>query len=106
MINTLWHHYLSLPQRTLASSDATFTFNVVALSAPVTITTASVAYGTRGQPYRWTVIAGALPGGLSLDRNTGLISGTPATVETFNFTVAVTDLNGSSASKLFKTLVR
>jgi hypothetical protein len=88
-------------------------------TAPVTITTTAVANGTRGQfytqqlnatggfmPYFWAVTSGALPGGLLLDRNTGLISGAPAVIGTFNFTVTVTDSNGSSASKLYKTLIR
>lgn len=88
-------------------------------TAPLTISTASVAYGTRGQPYSqqlnasggsapysWIVTSGALPAGLSLNRNTGLIGGTPAASGTFNFTVTVTDQNGFSASKSYKTLVR
>jgi hypothetical protein len=41
-------------------------------------------------PYRWSVISGSLPVGLSLS-TTGLLSGKPTTVGQFSFTVQVTD---------------
>src|SRR3989442_16040371 len=63
--------------------------NAAAGPQPVKITTTSLATARVGaaysaaltatggkQPYRWTLAAGALPGGLSLASN-GLISGTP-----------------------------
>ena len=42
-------------------------------------------------PYAWSITAGALPGGLTLNPGTGAITGTPTTPGTFNFTVKVTD---------------
>ncbi len=42
-------------------------------------------------PYTWSVSVGALPTGLSLNPSTGIISGTPTIVGTFNFTILVTD---------------
>jgi len=42
-------------------------------------------------PYTWSVISGSLPSGLSLASSTGLISGTPTSSGTSNFTVQVTD---------------
>ncbi len=50
------------------------------------------------QPYRWTVDAGSLPSGLSLSES-GLISGTPLTAGTTNFTVRLTDSGGASVTK-------
>lgn len=38
----------------------------------------------------WSVIAGALPPGLTLDPETGIISGTPTAAGTYNFTVQAT----------------
>ncbi len=42
-------------------------------------------------PYDWRVSAGALPDGLVLGFNTGLIVGQPTAIGTFSFTVRVTD---------------
>ncbi|MHC4715154.1 MAG: Ig domain-containing protein, partial [Planctomycetota bacterium] len=70
------------------------------------VTTSSLPNGTVGigysqtvaatggvTPYSWSVVAGALPGGLSLNSSTGEISGTPTTEEVANFTVRATDSN-------------
>ena len=42
-------------------------------------------------PYSFAVTSGALPAGLSLDPNLGIISGTPTTAGTFTATITVTD---------------
>jgi len=44
----------------------------------------------------WSISSGTLPTGLSLNSNTGVISGTPTTAMTRNFTVKTTDLVESS----------
>ncbi len=41
--------------------------------------------------YKWSVLSGALPGGLALDSFTGAITGHPTAVGTFNFTVELRD---------------
>ena len=46
-------------------------------------------------PYHFTVSAGALPAGVSLDASTGTVSGTPTTAGAFSYAVSVTDSNGS-----------
>jgi hypothetical protein len=51
--------------------------------------TFTVSGGT--PPYGWAIVAGALPPGLTLDGNTGVLSGTPTTVGTYTYTVRVTD---------------
>jgi Putative Ig domain len=50
---------------------------------------------TGGTPaYTWSITAGSLPAGLTLAATTGIISGTPTTSGTYNFTATVSD-NGS-----------
>ncbi|MHC4713423.1 MAG: putative Ig domain-containing protein [Planctomycetota bacterium] len=46
-------------------------------------------------PYSWAVVSGSLPAGLSLNSSTGEISDMPTTAETANFTVEVTDSQGT-----------
>jgi len=48
--------------------------------------------------YTWSIIAGSLPPGLSLVPSTGLISGTPTTAGTSNFTVQVVSGDAQTAT--------
>lgn len=50
------------------------------------------------QPYTFSIIAGSLPTGLSLNTSTGQISGTPTVGGAFQVTGKVIDSNGSSAT--------
>ena len=53
---------------------------------------AQTVFGTGGIPsYKWSIISGALPGGLALDSFTGAITGNPTAVGTFAFTVELRD---------------
>jgi subtilisin family serine protease len=77
------------------------------------ITTTSLADATNTQaysqtlaatggttPYTWSVGSGALPAGLSLDPNTGALTGTPAELAgTYSFTAQVTDAASQTATK-------
>jgi hypothetical protein len=59
----------------------------------------SAAFSANGgtTPYAWSIIAGALPGGLNLGQD-GSVSGTPTTPGTFTFSVQVTDKNNASSN--------
>lgn len=75
-------------------------------ATPPVITTTSLPDATQGvaysqtlsatggrPPYSWSLTAGSLPTGLSLNSSTGVISGTPTATGTSSFTVKVTDAN-------------
>jgi len=76
-----------------------------------TITTATLPNGTVGTAYSrtltatgdtpitWSIDTGLLPDGLWLS-DTGVISGTPETADTFNFTVKATNAAGNSTKAL------
>jgi len=50
-------------------------------------------------PYTFAIISGSLPPGLTLNTSSGVISGTPTTQGSFNFTAQVTDsLNATATS--------
>ncbi|RFA10366.1 hypothetical protein B7R54_14985 [Subtercola boreus] len=50
-------------------------------------------------PLVWSIAAGSLPTGLTLNPNTGVVSGTPTTADTSTLTVSVVDANGQSATR-------
>ena len=50
-------------------------------------------------PFVWTVAAGSLPAGVSINSTTGLVSGTPTAAGTSSMTVRVTDSFGVVASR-------
>jgi hypothetical protein len=49
-------------------------------------------------PYTWDIQTGTLPGGLSLNAGTGLISGTPTTAGSYSFTLRATDTLGQTGA--------
>ncbi len=84
----------------------------IIVAAALAIATEALPGGTAGQrytqtleaaggtpPYQWTILAGSLPPGLSLDRAKGAISGTPGSAGNFAFTVQARDAAGVSATK-------
>ena len=53
--------------------------------------------GNGASPYIFSILSGSLPAGLTLNTNTGVISGIPTTNGTFSFTAKVTDSLGATA---------
>jgi len=77
-------------------SNPTVSVSVSALSLnSMTVGTAYLSQSFVGMggfgPYTYTVISGALPAGLTLNRNDGILSGTPTTSGAFSFTIRATD---------------
>ncbi len=56
------------------------------------------------QPITWSITAGALPDGLSLESDTGKISGTPTSTGTSTFTVTATNTYGSASKEMSITV--
>jgi hypothetical protein len=86
--------------------------------APPDITTTTLPAATIGQAYNatlqavggtgartWSIIAGSLPAGLSLDQTTGVISGTPTAPGTSSFTIQVQDAAGQSDTQALSITV-
>ncbi|MBI1763989.1 MAG: putative Ig domain-containing protein [Acidobacteria bacterium] len=54
----------------------------------------------------WSVSAGTLPNGLTLNATTGVLTGTPTTGGSFTFTVKVTDVNGCMGTRAYSLTVK
>lgn len=57
-------------------------------------------------PYTFSVSAGALPSGLTINATTGVISGTPRTAGTATFTIQAMDVNGNIGSRAYSLVNR
>jgi LPXTG-motif cell wall-anchored protein len=82
------------------------TFPVIAATAPVAMKV-GVAYSftvvSTGAP-TFAVTSGALPAGVTLDPNTGLLSGTPTTAGSATFAITATNSNGSNTRSFSVTV--
>lgn len=96
---------------------ASCTVTVNAPDAPPTITTDTLPDGKVGEAYSQTLTAtgtapitwsidGGLPAGLSLNADTGEISGTPTAEGTATFTVKATNSAGSNTKELSITITK
>jgi uncharacterized repeat protein (TIGR03803 family) len=107
--------YGTAPDGGLGDHGSVFSFTLGIV--PLVVTTTSLPNGTTniaysqtleasgGQtPYTWTNISGTLPKGLNLAAS-GLLSGTPTTNGTFNFTVKVTDAMSMTATQALALLI-
>lgn len=100
--------------RDSASRTADKLISISVTNPPVQVTTSSLARAVQGSnytqqlnatggsaPYVWLISGGSLPPGLSLNRESGIISGTPTLSGSFGFSATASDRIGSTASKSF-----
>lgn len=98
------------------SASLTLTVDPAAVE-PVSVTTSALPGGVVGRtysstlaatggtsPYAWSVVAGALPAGLTLSAN-GTISGTPSVAGASSVTVRAQDAVGVSATRVLQLTV-
>ncbi|MFC1661569.1 putative Ig domain-containing protein, partial [Gemmatimonadota bacterium] len=104
-------------QATSAGLSDTAALSITVAWLPVSVTTTSLPGGQTGVAYSqtlaatggdgtytWAVTVGSLPAGLSLSSSTGVISGTPTTDGTSNFTVQATSAGLSGTADLSITV--
>lgn len=78
----------------------------IATTSPLPTATVGTAYSTTlvatdgTPPYAWAIVAGTLPTGLSLDVDTGVISGTPTADGAFVIAVAVQDAASTTSTSV------
>ena len=90
----------------------------VTINPAITLSPATLPNGTSGTPYSrtvsasggtgtftYSVSAGSLGAGLALNAATGVISGTPTTVGTRNFTIRATDGNATFGSQAYSITI-
>jgi poly(3-hydroxybutyrate) depolymerase len=94
-----------------AVSATEMLFVTAAATKPTDITSATSAYATPGLPFAFTIVgsggtqpltfgASPLPPGLSVDQNSGLISGTPTVAGNYAVTMTATNSVGSMSRLL------
>jgi hypothetical protein len=86
-----------------AGSDPTWV-----TTSPISLTPTNEAFSltfeatdAEGTVVDYEVVSGTLPTGLSLERATGILSGTPTVEDTFTYTIRATDDGGNSTDKEF-----
>jgi hypothetical protein len=105
------------------AQSGTMSLSIVIAPAPpaaLAITTSTLGAGAMGAaytdalsaqggtpPYTWTITAGSLPPGLTLNPSTGAITGTPTTVGVFTFTAMLQDSSApaQTASQAFSITI-
>jgi large repetitive protein len=97
---------ITLPPFTLFLNDISLQaapFAAISVACAVSSGQVGIAYSSSvvvsggSGPYKYQIVSGALPAGLSLDLNTGIISGKPTVAANYAFIVQVTDSNSTTA---------
>jgi len=98
------HNFGTLPSNIGGNAPPSITTTSPLASGTVGTAYSSVTLAAGGSPTSWKVTDGSLPAGLILEENTGVLSGTPTTAGTSNFTVTAAN-SGGSDSRAFSLTV-
>jgi hypothetical protein len=103
----------------IASGSVAVDQNFTVWNSPVLTNSSSLPSGIQGNAYShditytlgsgstptFTVIAGLLPPGMTLNSSTGAFTGTPTTFGSWTFTIRLTDENGCKSIKTFSVII-
>lgn len=112
-------NYSFMAQATDANSATSLrSYTITVQPPPYLITSGTPAPGVVGQaysfpltvsggapPYTWSITTGALPPGLTIGLNSGLISGTPTAAGPYFYTVTATDSQGAVATGTYTHVI-
>jgi hypothetical protein len=115
--NGSWNFKLRVTDANAAKDERAFTITVTVRA--LVIADAAVPESKVGQPfnlqltasggippYRWRLLVGSLPPGITFNPDTGLISGSPTQEGTFTFTMLIADAVATTSSKTLSITVR
>lgn len=88
------HTYEFAPAPTLSPESTTVTGQAGQAITPTDVTLTGYT-----EPYSWSVTSGTLPAGLSLNSNTGVVSGIPTSENQTSVTVTLTDANNLTGTQ-------
>ena len=83
----------------VVTATLTLTFGTPPGGVVGTAYTDTLTAGGGTTPYTWSVSAGTLPAGITLNASTGVLAGTPTAGGTANFTIKVTDATSKTATQ-------
>jgi len=104
-----WHwDAAGFPKLNIGTESSPFRFPVITTSTLPAVTVGAAYNQTlsaTGSPITWSITSGNLPGGLTLNATTGVISGTPTAHGTFNFTARATNTNTTGINERALSIV-